>query len=317
MALVDQVVVMIEVSHLTKQFGDRVAVSDLSFTVQPGVVTGFLGPNGSGKSTTMRMILGLNKPTSGTATVNGKAYREIRHPLREVGALLDAKALHPGRSARNHLLSLAIANDIPRSRVDEVLDIVGLSDVADQRAGRFSLGMSQRLGIAGAILGDPGILMFDEPINGLDPEGIRWIREFFQNLADEGRTVLVSSHLMSEMSLTADHFIVIGRGKLLREGSKDDLAQISATFVHVRTPQRQEFIELCHRCNWEVREEGETFVIDNVNSSDVGSASFEAGIPLHELSPHGASLEDLFMQLTADSVEYVGKRRGLRGVKKS
>jgi ABC-2 type transport system ATP-binding protein len=215
------------------------------------------------------------------------------------------------------LLSLAIANDIPRNRVDEVLDVVGLTDVANQRAGRFSLGMSQRLGIAGAILGDPGILMFDEPINGLDPEGIRWIREFFQNLADEGRTVLVSSHLMSEMSLTADHFIVIGRGKLLREGSKDELAQISSTFVHVRTPLRNEFIELSQKKNWTTREEGETFVIDNVSAAEVGAATFDAQIPLFELSPHGASLEDLFMQLTADSVEYVGKRRGLRGVKKS
>ena len=251
------------------------------------------------------------------ATVNGRPYRELSHPLREVGALLDAKALHPGRSARNHLLSLAIANDVPRSRVDEVLDVVGLTDVANQRAGRFSLGMSQRLGIAGAILGDPGVLMFDEPINGLDPEGIRWIREFFQNLADEGRTVLVSSHLMSEMSLTADHFIVIGRGKLLSEGSRDELAQISSQFVHVRTPLRNEFIQLSKEQGWEIREEGETFVIDNVASATVGAATFEANIPLFELSPHGASLEDLFMQLTADSVEYVGKRRGIRGAKKS
>jgi ABC-2 type transport system ATP-binding protein len=306
---------MIEVTHLTKRFGERTAVSDLTFSVHPGVVTGFLGPNGSGKSTTMRMILGLNRPTSGTATINGKNYDELEHPLREVGALLDAKSLHPGRSARNHLRSLATANSIPASRVDEVLDIVGLSDVADQRAGRFSLGMSQRLGIAGAILGDPGVLMFDEPINGLDPEGIRWIREFFQNLADEGRTVLVSSHLMSEMSLTAEQFIVIGRGKLLREGTKSDLAQSSLHYVHVRTPNRAAFQNLIQEKSWSSREEGDTFVLDNISADLVGSEAFAAGIALHELSPHGASLEDLFMSLTAESVEYVGKKRGLRGSK--
>lgn len=306
---------MIEVTHLTKQFGSRTAVSDLSFSVRPGVVTGFLGPNGSGKSTTMRMILGLNRPTSGSATINGRAYADLDHPLREVGALLDAKALHPGRSARNHLTSLAIANKIPTTRVEEVLDIVGLSDVASQRAGRFSLGMSQRLGIAAAILGDPGVLMFDEPINGLDPEGIRWIREFFQNLADEGRTVLVSSHLMSEMSLTAEQFIVIGRGKLLQEGTKEELSQSSLRFVHVRTPQRSQFQQLASANGWNVREEGDTFVIDNRSAEEVGQAAFSAQIPLFELSPHGASLEDLFMSLTAESVEYVGKKRGFRGAK--
>ncbi|MCX6508683.1 MAG: ATP-binding cassette domain-containing protein, partial [Actinobacteria bacterium] len=193
---------MIEVQHLTKRCGDNLAVDDLSFTVKPGIVTGFLGPNGSGKSTTMRLILGLNSPTSGTATINGQRFAELKAPLREVGALLDAKALHPGRSARNQLVALALSNQISLSRVDEVLDIVGLTEVANRRAGDFSLGMSQRLGIASALLGDPGTLMFDEPINGLDPEGIRWVRDFFQQLADEGRTVLVSSHLMSEMALT-------------------------------------------------------------------------------------------------------------------
>mgnify|MGYP006273789363 CR=1 FL=1 len=281
---------MIEVTHLTKRFGERTAVSDLTFSVRPGVVTGFLGPDGSGKSTTMRMILGLNRPTSGTATINGKKYNELQYPLREVGALLDAKSLHPGRSARNHLRSLATSNSIPVSRVDEVLDIVGLTDVADQRAGRFSLGMSQRLGIAADILRDPGVLMFDEPINGLDPEGIRWIREFFQNLADEGRTVLVSSHLMSEMSLTAEQFIVIGRGKLLQEGTKNDLAQSSLHYVHVRTPHRAAFQNLIRQKAWSSREEGDTFVIDNVTADLVGSEAFAAGIALHELSPHGASI---------------------------
>ncbi|NBV27097.1 MAG: ATP-binding cassette domain-containing protein, partial [Actinobacteria bacterium] len=208
---------MIEVQHLTKHFGDNLAVDDLSFTVKPGIVTGFLGPNGSGKSTTMRLILGLNSPTSGTATINGQRFAELKAPLREVGALLDAKALHPGRSARNQLVALALSNQISLSRVDEVLDIVGLTEVANRRAGDFSLGMSQRLGIASALLGDPGTLMFDEPINGLDPEGIRWVRDFFQQLADEGRTVLVSSHLMSEMARTADHFIIIGRGRMITE----------------------------------------------------------------------------------------------------
>ncbi|MBU6233910.1 MAG: ABC transporter ATP-binding protein [Acidobacteria bacterium] len=303
---------MITVSHLTKRFGDRAAVSDLTFSVNPGVVTGFLGPNGSGKSTTMRVILGLIRPTSGSATINGRPYRELEFPMREVGALLDAKAVHPGRSARHHLKSLATANAISAQRVDEVLDIVGLTDVADQRAGKFSLGMSQRLGIAAAILGDPGILMFDEPINGLDPEGIRWIREFFQSLADEGRAVLVSSHLMSEMSLVAERFIIIGRGQLIREGSRDELAKASDQFVFVRTPHRETFKEIAARENWAYREEGETFVLEHVFASEVGEIAFAHQLPLHELSTKSSSLEDLFMKLTADSVEYVGKQRERR-----
>jgi ABC-2 type transport system ATP-binding protein len=303
---------MIDVTHLTKKFGDRAAVSDLSFSVNPGVVTGFLGPNGSGKSTTMRVILGLIRPTSGSATINGRPYRELEFPMREVGALLDAKALHPGRSARNHLRSLARANAISFTRVEEVLDIVGLADVADQRAGRFSLGMSQRLGIAAAILGDPGILMFDEPINGLDPEGIRWIREFFQSLADEGRVVLVSSHLMSEMSLVAERFIIIGRGELIRDGSRDELAQASDQFVYLRTPHRENFKEIAAREQWSYREEGETFILNHIFASEVGEVAFANQLPLHELSTKSSSLEDLFMKLTADSVEYVGKQRGRR-----
>ena len=304
---------MIEIRDLTKSFGDKVAVNHLSFTVAPGIVTGFLGPNGSGKSTTMKMILGLTTPSSGTATVKGKNYRELHAPLREVGALLDAKALHPGRTARNHLLALALSNGIAPSRVEEVLDIVGLSDVANQRAGKFSLGMSQRLGIAAALLGDPGVLMFDEPINGLDPEGIRWVRELFQQLADEGRTVLVSSHLMSEMALTAEKFIIIGKGELIREGTKAELLANGAKSVHVRTPKRPEFIALAQANTWEFREEGEAFVVEHVDAATIGDVAFAGGIPLHELAPTEISLEDAFMKLTAESVEYSGKRRSRRG----
>ena len=222
---------MIVTRGLTKRYGKTVAVDDLSFTVTPGVVTGFLGPNGSGKSTTMRMILGLDVPDAGTAIVNGIAYADLRWPLREVGALLDAKAFHPGRTARNHLRCLAQTNDIPARRVDEVLDLVGLTAVADQRAGKFSLGMGQRLGIASALLGDPGVLLFDEPVNGLDPEGIRWVRHLLRDLAAEGRTVLVSSHLINEMALTAERLVVIGRGTLIAETSVDE-------FV-ARAPERR------------------------------------------------------------------------------
>lgn len=306
---------MIEVQHLTKRFGETLAVDDLSFNIKPGIVTGFLGPNGSGKSTTMRMILGLNTPTSGTATINGKRFSELKAPLREVGALLDAKALHPGRSARNHLRALALANHLDSKRVDEVLDIVGLSDVADRRAGEYSLGMSQRLGIASALLGDPGTLMFDEPINGLDPEGIRWVRDFFQQLADEGRTVVVSSHLMSEMALTAEHFIIIGRGRLITEGSKEELASSGVSSTHVRTPKREAFQQLAAEKNWQVRDEADTFVIEGVSASEIGESAFSAGIVLHELAAKEVSLEDSFMALTAGAVEYTG-RRLRKGAKK-
>ena len=306
---------MIEVQQLTKKFGDTLAVDDLSFTVKPGIVTGFLGPNGSGKSTTMRLILGLNSPTSGQALVNGKRLAELDSPLREVGALLDAKALHPGRSALNHLRSLAISNRIPVTRVDEVLDIVGLSEVANRRAGDFSLGMSQRLGIAAALLGDPGILMFDEPINGLDPEGIRWVRDFFQQLADEGRTVLVSSHLMSEMALTAEHFIIIGRGKLITEGTKEELAKSAVGTVHLRTPNRELLKDLIAAKQWEAREEADSFVLEGVPANTIGDEAFAAGIVLHELSTREVSLEDAFMALTESSVEYTG-RRNRKGAQK-
>ena len=237
---------MIEVTGITKRYGDTLAVDDLSFEVRPGQITGFLGPNGSGKSTTMRMIMGLDNPDAGQAKVNGIAFEGLGWPLREVGALLEAKAIHPGRSARNHLWMLAQTNDIPRSRVDEVLEIVGLSGVADKRPGTFSLGMGQRLGIAGALLGDPSVLLFDEPINGLDPEGIRWVRNLLKGLGKEGRTVFVSSHLMSEMALTADHLVVIGRGRLIAEMPVDEfIAQAQSTLLgfalHNRTSSAKRF----------------------------------------------------------------------------
>jgi len=229
---------MLTIDHLTKKYDNTVAVDDLHFDVKPGVVTGFLGPNGSGKSTTMRIVLGLDHATKGRVTINGKRYEDLKSPLREVGALLDAKAVHPGRTARNHLRALAVSNRIKTSRVDEVLAFTGIDSVADKKVGGFSLGMSQRLGIAAALLGDPQILLFDEPVNGLDPEGIRWIREFFRSLALEGRTVFVSSHLMSEMALTADQIIVIGRGKLITQGSVDDLTATAQGTVTVRASNR-------------------------------------------------------------------------------
>ena len=229
---------MIEAEHLTKRYGDKTAVDDLAFTVRPGIVTGFLGPNGSGKSTTMRMIMGLDPPTAGRVTVNGRPYHDLRWPLREVGALLEDKAIHPGRPAWAHLWMLAQVNDIPRRRVDEVMAMVGLESAARQRAGRFSLGMGQRLGIAAALLGDPGVLIFDEPVNGLDPDGIRWVRLLLRRLAAEGRTVFVSSHLMSEMALTADRLVIIGRGRLITQASmRDFLAEGPGSHIRVRSPQ--------------------------------------------------------------------------------
>ena len=298
---------MIEISHLTKKFGDVAAVHDLTFSVQPGEVTGFLGPNGSGKTTTMRMILGLNRPTSGSATVNGKNYRELAAPLTEVGALLDAKALHPGRTARHHLRALALSNGISTSRVDEVLNIVGLSSVADKRAGDFSLGMSQRLGIAAAILGDPGILMFDEPVNGLDPEGIRWVREFFRFLASEGRTVLVSSHLMSEMQLTADRFIIIGRGRLITQGTQDELSVHVKSTVRVVTGDNNSLASLMTQRGWAIEQEGDGLHVTGGSARDIGALAFDHQIAVYELSPLNASLEEAFMELTAGEAQYTGK----------
>jgi ABC-2 type transport system ATP-binding protein len=299
---------VIALHHLTKKFGDVTAVNDLTFDIAPGVVTGFLGPNGSGKSTTMKLILGLLTPTSGTVMVNGQRYRDLKNPLREVGALLDAKALHPGRTARHHLSALALSNKIPLTRVDEVLEIVGLTSVADKRAGQFSLGMGQRLGIAGALLGDPGILLFDEPVNGLDPEGIRWVREFFRGLAQQGRTVLVSSHLMAEMQQTADTFIVVGKGRLITHGTESQLAQHRTGNVRVRPLDGPSFANLGAAKGW--RMDGGTnqsFTVFDVTSETIGRDCLAAGIALAELTPSDANLEDIFIELTASSVEYSGR----------
>ncbi|MEV4255775.1 ABC transporter ATP-binding protein [Spirillospora sp. NPDC049652] len=297
---------MIEARGLTKRFGDRTAVDDVSFTVRPGHVTGFLGPNGAGKSTTMRMILGLDHPTGGTVTVSGVRYSGLGAPLREVGALLDAKAMHGGRSARNHLLCLARSNGIPRRRVDEVLGLVGLQSVAGKPAKGFSMGMGQRLGIAAALLGDPAVLMFDEPVNGLDPEGILWIRTLMRRLAAEGRTVFVSSHLMSEMALTAEHLVVIGRGRILADTSVREFIDTNATsHVKVRSPRLGELGPLLaqHGRRVEVDPDGSLRVF-GADPASVGDLAADHGIRLHELSPVQPSLEEAFMRLTGDTVEY-------------
>jgi len=297
---------MIEARGLSKRYGDSLAVDNLSFTVEPGRITGFLGPNGAGKTTTMRLILGLDSPTSGTVTVNGKPFRELAFPIREVGALLDAKAVHGGRSAYNHLLCLAQASKLPKRRVDEVLGLVGLTDVAGKRSNGFSLGMGQRLGIAAALLGDPKILMFDEPVNGLDPEGILWIRNLMKALAAEGRTVFVSSHLMSEMENTADHLIVIGRGRLMSDcATAEFIAANSRQSVRVRTPQPDELTLLATAAGATVRDDsGGALVLLGMTATQVGDLAFENGIRLHELAPAHASLEEAFMELTASSVEF-------------
>ncbi len=298
---------MIEASALVKRYGDKTAVDDLTFTIQPGIVTGFLGPNGAGKSTTMRMILGLDRPTAGTVTVNGKAYADHGAPLHEVGALLEARSIHTGRSAYNHLLCLAQTSGIRRSRVDEVIELVGLGDVARKRAGGFSLGMGQRLGIAAALLGDPQTLILDEPVNGLDPEGIRWIRDLLKGLAAEGRTVFVSSHLMSEMAQTAEHLIVIGRGKLIADTSVADvIAGASANVVFVRTTDPEGLSALLRAPDVTVAATETGLQVTGLTSDQVGVAAARAGITLLELSPLKASLEEAFMELTHDSVEYHG-----------
>jgi ABC-2 type transport system ATP-binding protein len=297
---------MIEVRGLTKRYGDKIAVDNLTFTVEPGKVTGFLGPNGAGKSTTMRLILGLDHPSSGEAMVHGQRYQGLGYPMREMGALLEAKAVHGGRTAYNHLLCLAQTNDIPKRRVDEVLGLVGLTEVAKKRSKGFSLGMSQRLGIAAALLGDPQVLMFDEPVNGLDPEGIRWIRNLMQALAAEGRTVFVSSHLMSEMETTAQDIIVIGRGKLIAQTTIDEfITENSTGTVKVRTPQVDALAKAVAAAGGTATSGGdETLVVQGLSTDQVGDAAFAAGVLLHELSTHRASLEQAFMELTADSVEY-------------
>ncbi|ALU71147.1 ATP-binding cassette domain-containing protein [Rhodococcus sp. WS1] len=300
---------MIELRGLTKVYGPTKAVDDLSFTVKPGIVTGFLGPNGAGKSTTMRMILGLDQPTSGAALIDGKPYRELKTPLRTVGALLDAKWVHPNRSARAHLQWMAASNGIPKSRVDEVLGLVGLSEVAGKKAGGFSLGMSQRLGLAGALLGDPKVLLFDEPVNGLDPEGIVWIRKFMQRLAAEGRTVLVSSHLLSEMALTAEQLVVIGRGRLISDSTVAEFVDRSSeSTVRVRSPQLDALHAALTAHGLTVREEhsGSEPVLVVVDSTTdvIGGLAGSQGIVLHELASVQGSLEDAFMKLTGDDVQY-------------
>jgi ABC-2 type transport system ATP-binding protein len=301
---------MIEARELTKRYGTTAAVDDLSFTISPGAVTGFLGPNGAGKTTTMRLILGLDAPDSGTVTVNGRPHRQSSTPMRDVGALLEARAVHGGRSARHHLLCLAQTNDIPPRRVDEVLGLVGLTGVARKRSKGFSLGMSQRLGIAAALLGDPEILMFDEPVNGLDPEGIRWIRNLMKSLAAEGRTVLVSSHLMSEMENTADHLLVIGRGRLIADCGMAEFIARSTVRVRVRTPEPELLAQAVTAAGARI-----TLVptatpitpeleVTGLTEERIGDIAFANAVRLHHLSTSRASLEQAFMELTADTVEY-------------
>jgi ABC-2 type transport system ATP-binding protein len=297
---------VIEAVGLTKRYGEKYAVDHLSFDVKPGVVTGFLGPNGAGKSTTFRCILGLDRPTEGSVSVSGRAYRDIRAPLHEVGALLEARSVHPGRSARNHLRMLAATHGISRRRVDEMLGLVGIEEVADKRVGGFSLGMGQRLGVATALLGDPQVLLLDEPVNGLDPEGIRWIRDLLRELAAEGRTIFVSSHLMSEMAQTAEHVIVIGRGHLIADASMADVvAMASGVRVLVRTPRRGELARI-------LAEQGLTaspvdsdgLEVSGATAAALGELAFAHGIVVHELATQAATLEEAYMQLTTGEVEY-------------
>jgi ABC-2 type transport system ATP-binding protein len=300
---------VIEARDLTKDYGSKRAVDGLSFTVRPGIVTGFLGPNGSGKSTTMRLILGLDAPTRGDVTVNGRHYRDFSSPLHEVGALLEARSVHTGRSAYNHLLALAQTHGIPKSRVFEMIDLVGLHEVARKRSGQFSLGMGQRLGIAQALLGDPKTVMLDEPVNGLDPEGIHWVRNLLKGLAAEGRTVFVSSHLMSEMALTADHLIVIGRGKLIADTSVDDfVARASRKVVLVRSPELERLREALAgpSVSFEAAERG-ALEVHGLTAEQVGEAAAAAAIALYELTPQQASLEEAFMNLTRDELEFAAE----------
>jgi ABC-2 type transport system ATP-binding protein len=295
---------VIELAGLTKEYGTRVAVDDLTVTVHPGRVTGFLGPNGSGKTTTIRCVLGLARPTSGTATVLGQPYRQLAHPMRRVGALIDPRARHPGRTAYRHLLALAQSNGLPGARVDEVIELVGLESVADDRVRGFSLGMGQRLGIAAALLGDPDVLLLDEPVNGLDPEGIRWVRELLRDLADEGRTVLVSSHLMSEMEDTADHLVVLGRGRLLADVPMEELLGAHSA-VRVRTPQGPMLADALRRAGGRVELEIDGALrVEGLDLTEVGDVAFVADVRLHELSRVTASLEAAYLALTDDDVEY-------------
>ncbi|MDT4982631.1 MAG: type transport system ATP-binding protein [Pseudonocardiales bacterium] len=297
---------MIEVRDLSKRYGDKLAVDQLSFVVAPGTVTGFLGPNGAGKSTTMRMILGLDKPNSGTATIGGRPYRELADPLRTVGALLESRAVHSGRTAYNHLLVLAQTQGLPRKRVDEVIDLIGLREAANKRAGGFSLGMSQRLGLAAALLGDPQVLVLDEPVNGLDPEGIRWIRNLMKRLAGEGRTVFVSSHLMNEMAVTADHLIVIGRGQLIADcPTHEFIARSSEKSVRVVGPDRARLEQVISAEGGRVSSGDDgALKVSDLGAPRIGELAAREGLVLHELTPQLASLEEAFMELTRGSVEY-------------
>jgi ABC-2 type transport system ATP-binding protein len=297
---------MIQAQSLTKRYGSKTAVDAVDFTVQPGRVTGFLGPNGAGKSTTMRMIVGLDRPTHGSVTVNGKQYREHKAPLREVGVLLDAKAIHTGRSAYNHLLAMAATHSIPASRVKEVIELTGLDSVARKRVGGFSLGMGQRLGIAAALLGDPATLILDEPVNGLDPEGVQWVRHLVRHLAAEGRTIMLSSHLMSEMAVTADHLIVLGRGRVIADAPVAELiGAATRKTVRVRTPYAPELAALFQSADITVtRTEADLLEIVGVTAADIGNQAARAGIALHELTPISASLEEAYMALTQNDVEY-------------
>lgn len=302
---------MIRVQNLTKRYGGKTAVDDLTFTVRPGRVTGFLGPNGAGKSTTMRMILGLDSPTSGTATVNGKSYSHHAAPLHRVGTLLDARATHPSRTAFDHLMALAHTHGIPRTRVEWVLKVVGIEKVARKKVGSFSLGMTQRLGVAGAMLGDPPTFIFDEPINGLDPDGVQWIRGFMKKMAQRGRTVFISSHLMSEMAVTADHLIVIGQGRLLADMSMGEFRERAGAWVRIVSPEASVLRGLLSGdgVSFTVHDR-QTFDVHGVEAGSVGRLAASCGIPLLELSPQTESLEEAFMRLTSSSVEYrgVGKR---------
>ena len=300
---------MIVAENLTKRYGDKTAVDGISFTVAPGRVTGFLGPNGAGKSTTMRMIVGLDRPTAGRVTVGGQDYRQLRSPLTEVGVLLDAKAVHTGRSARNHLRAMAATHGIGAQRVDEVIELTGIGTVAGKRAGGFSLGMGQRLGIAAALLGDPHTLILDEPVNGLDPEGVRWVRQFVRHLAAEGRTVLLSSHLMSEMSQTADHVIVLGRGRVLADAPLPELVRTwTTTTLLVRSPRLGELVTALEIPDATISAiEPSAAQITGITPETVGDIAAAHGIPLYELSPRVGSLEEAYLALTDDSVEYKTK----------
>ena len=297
---------MIQLDRLTKTFGSKTAVDDITATIQPGKVTGFLGPNGAGKSTTMRMIMGLDRPTSGGATINGKRYAELQSPLSEVGALLDAKAVHTGRTAYNHLLAMAATHGIPKRRVEEVIGLTGLESVAGKRVGGFSLGMGQRLGIAAAMLGDPATLILDEPVNGLDPEGVLWVRQFARHLASQGRTIFLSSHLMSEMAQTADHIIVLGRGRILADAPVDQiLAGATRSAVRVRTPEVERLVNAITGPDITVTGvEAQLLEISGLSAAQIGDAAAAAGIALHELTPLSASLEEAYLELTQDEVEY-------------